>query len=78
MMKAREKYQSLTSSRRMFLDMAIEAAELTLPYLITDDLSTHPDHKRLKQPWQSVGAKAVSEPFSEVNVESSTSTDFVL
>lgn len=60
MMKAREKYQSLTSSRRMFLDMAIEAAELTLPYLITDDLSTHPDHKRLKQPWQSVGAKAVS------------------
>ena len=77
MMKAREKYQSLTSSRRMFLDMAIEAAELALPYLITDDLSTHPDHKRLKQPGKRRRQSGV-ESFGEVNVESSTSTDFVL
>jgi len=58
-MNARERYNSLTSGRRQFLDTAVDCSELTLPYLIDDDLSTKPSQKRLKQPWQSVGSKAV-------------------
>tara|TARA_R100001460_G_scaffold39525_6_gene74361 strand:+ start:7306 stop:8883 length:1578 start_codon:yes stop_codon:yes gene_type:complete len=58
-MKAKERYNRLASDRHQFLDTAVECSELTLPYLITDDLTTNPNHKRLKQPWQSVGSKAV-------------------
>jgi len=58
-MNARERYNSLTNSRRQFLDTAVDCSELTLPYLIDDDLSSKPSQKRLKQPWQSVGSKAV-------------------
>ena len=58
-MNARERYNSLTNGRRQFLDTAVNCSELTLPYLIDDDLSTKPSQKRLKQPWQSVGSKAV-------------------
>ena len=58
-MNARERYNSLTNGRRQFLDTAVDCSELTLPYLIDDDLSTKPSQKRLKQPWQSVGSKAV-------------------
>ena len=43
----------------MFLDKAVECSELTLPYLIDDDISSRPNHKSLKVPWQSVGAKCV-------------------
>tara|TARA_Y100001970_G_C14230941_1_gene858584 strand:- start:1155 stop:2726 length:1572 start_codon:yes stop_codon:yes gene_type:complete len=58
-MNARERYNSLTSGRRQFLDTAVNCSELTLPYLIDDDLSTKPSQKNLKTPWQSVGSKAV-------------------
>ena len=57
MLKAREKYDQLTSSRNQFLDTAVECSMLTLPYLIKKDLSNE-THKRLPTPWQSVGAKA--------------------
>ena len=58
-MKARERYNQLSTGRRQFLDKAIDCSELTLPYLIQDDTSTKPNHESLKVPWQSVGAKCV-------------------
>ena len=58
-MNARERYNKLTSDRSQFLDTAVECSKLTLPYLISDDLSTKYNHKALRSPWQSVGAKAV-------------------
>ena len=58
-MNARERYNKLSSGRSQFLNTAVECSELTLPYLITDDLSSHPNHKTLITPWQSVGAKCV-------------------
>ena len=58
MYKARELYSKLTSDRSPFLDIAVEASELTLPYLITRDV-TYKGSKTLLQPYQSVGAKAV-------------------
>jgi len=56
-MNARESYNKLTSTRSPFLRTAVECSELTLPYLITQDVSTN--HKSLITPWQSVGAKCV-------------------
>ena len=58
-MNARERYNKLTSGRTQFLRTAVECSDLTLPYLITDDLTSHPNHKSLITPWQSVGAKCV-------------------
>tara|TARA_R100001594_G_scaffold51370_1_gene84753 strand:- start:1224 stop:2795 length:1572 start_codon:yes stop_codon:yes gene_type:complete len=58
-MNARERYDQLTSDRHQFLDTAVECSRLTLPYLISDDLTLRHNHKRLVTPWQSVGAKAV-------------------
>ena len=58
-MNARECYNKLSSDRSQFLDTAVTCSELTLPYLISDDLSSKYNHRRLTQPWQSVGAKAV-------------------
>ena len=58
-MKARERYNQLSTSRSEFLDTAVECSELTLPYLIRDDTSTKQNFKRLPSPWQSAGAKAV-------------------
>ena len=58
-MNARECYNKLSTDRSQFLDTAVECSELTLPYLVTDDLATKQNHRRLTQPWQSVGAKAV-------------------
>tara|TARA_B100001029_G_scaffold162919_1_gene152651 strand:- start:44 stop:1630 length:1587 start_codon:yes stop_codon:yes gene_type:complete len=58
MYKARELYSKLSSDRSQFLDVAVEASELTLPYLITRDV-TYKGTKSLLQPFQSVGAKAV-------------------
>jgi len=57
--KARERYNQLQTARQMFLDKAVQCAELTLPYLIDDDISSRPNHKSLEVPWQSVGAKCV-------------------
>ena len=58
-MNARERYNKLTNGRRQFLDTAVQCSQLTLPYLIDDDLSSKQTHKNLKQPWQSIGSKAV-------------------
>ena len=58
-MNARERYNKLSSGRSQFLRTAVECSDLTLPYLITDDLTSHPNHKTLLTPWQSVGAKCV-------------------
>jgi len=58
-MNARERYNKLSTGRTQFLRTAVECSDLTLPYLITDDLSSHPNHKKLLTPWQSVGAKCV-------------------
>jgi len=58
-MNARERYTQLSTSRRQFLDKAVECSELTLPYLIQDDTSSKPTHESLRVPWQSVGAKCV-------------------
>ena len=57
---ARQKYEKLRSYREEFLDTAVECSRLTLPYLIRYDDRRHETHKVLYQPWQSVGAKAVT------------------
>jgi len=57
--KARERYNKLSNARQMFLDKAVTCSELTLPYLIDDDITSRPNHKSLEVPWQSVGAKCV-------------------
>jgi len=54
---ARERYNQLSSNRSQFLDTAVDCSELTLPYLIKEDTNTN--HRKLKTPWQSVGAKSV-------------------
>ena len=57
-MNARSRYDHLTSYRSQFLNTAVECSELTLPYLIQRD-EVRLTHKTLRQPWQSVGSKAV-------------------
>ena len=57
-MSAQSRYDALSGGRTQFLDMAVQCSELTLPYLIQRDESRQ-THKSLRQPWQSVGAKAV-------------------
>ena len=59
MYKASQRYSQLSSARSQFLDTAIECSELTLPYLVQQDLTTKQSHAKLNVPWQSVGAKAV-------------------
>jgi len=55
-MTAKSRYDYLSSERTQFLDEAEQAAELTLPYLITKDTYTK-GMRHLPTPWQSVGAK---------------------
>ena len=57
-MNAKAVYDRLKTHREDFLDIAVKASELTLPYLIRRDDETE-NHKRLVVPWQSVGAKNV-------------------
>ena len=59
MYKARERYSKLATDRSQFLETAVECSELTLPYLVIDDLTQRGGKQNLRQPWQSVGAKAV-------------------
>ena len=59
MISARARYQELFTIRTEFLDVAVECAKLTLPYLIKDDHSYNESHKNLRTPWQSIGAKGV-------------------
>ena len=55
-MTAKTRYDYLSSDRTQFLDEAEQAAELTLPYLITKD-EYQKGMRHLPTPWQSVGAK---------------------
>jgi len=57
--KASERYTKLATNRSQFLDTAVECSELTLPYLVQQDLRQRGGKQSLSQPWQSVGAKAV-------------------
>jgi len=57
---ARHMYEKLRSYREEFLNVAVQCSMLTLPYLIRYDDHRHEVHKTLIQPWQSVGAKAVT------------------
>ena len=57
-MNAKERYDALSSDRAEYLNMAKQASELTIPYLIHDDDITN-GARSLKTPWQSVGAKGV-------------------
>ena len=57
-MTAKTRYDDLVSDRSQFLDSAVEASRLTIPYLIRqDDDSKGP--RSLSTPWQSVGSKGV-------------------
>ena len=57
--KAKERYNQLSTNRNPFLTTAVDCSKLTLPYLIQEDNSSNPSHALLPTPWQSVGAKAV-------------------
>ena len=64
-MTAKQRYDYLRSYRDDFLDKAVEGSRLTLPYLIKQD-DDDSNHKNLKTPWQSVGAKGVSALASKL------------
>ena len=57
-MTAKARYDYLRSTRDNFLDDAIVASRLTLPYLIKQD-DDNSNHKNFTTPWQAVGAKGV-------------------
>ena len=65
MQTAALRYSELSSDRQQFLDVAIQSADLTLPYLMKQDNDTS-NFKPLRTPWQSVGAKAVSTLSSKL------------
>ena len=56
-MSAKTRYDSLATDRSQFLNIAEEAAKLTLPYLIRGEEEWHKGAKELPTPWQSIGAK---------------------
>ena len=58
-MSAKTKYDSLSSNRSQFLNIAEEAAKLTIPYLVRGEEEYTHGAKNLSTPWQSVGAKGV-------------------
>ena len=64
-MKARTRYNQLTTDRATFLDVGLECAKLTLPYLLVNEGDTA-THRPLKTPWQSVGAKSVTTLASKL------------
>ena len=65
--KARERYDKLSSFRSQYLDTAVTAAELTLPYLIhQDDTSGKYAKRTIQTPWQSIGAKGVTTLASKL------------
>ena len=59
MSNARERYNQLSSNRSQFLNTAVDCSELTLPYLVQDDLASKTSRRTLNTPWQSVGSKCV-------------------
>ena len=57
-MTAKNRYDVLAGKRSQYLNIAKQASELTIPYLVhEDDNTTGP--RKLVTPWQSVGAKGV-------------------
>ena len=58
-MTAIARYDSLSSNRSQFLNIAEQATKLTLPYLIRGEEEHNGSAKDLITPWQSVGAKGV-------------------
>ena len=62
---ARNRYQTLTSERTTFLDIGLECAKLTLPYLLINEGNTA-THHIYPTPWQSVGAKSVTTLASKL------------
>ena len=58
-MTAIARYDSLSSNRSQFLNLAEQATKLTLPYLIRGEEEHNGSAKDLITPWQSVGAKGV-------------------
>ena len=56
-MTAKSRYDVLSSDRSQFLNIAEQATELTLPYLVRRDESYNGGARNLPTPWQSVGAK---------------------
>ena len=58
-MSAKTRYDSLASERSQFLNIAEDAAKLTIPYLIRGEEEHMHGAKNLSTPWQSVGAKGV-------------------
>lgn len=54
------RYTALRTDRDQYLDTAMQAAALSIPYLIRwDDEADVKGRRQLKTPWQSVGAKGV-------------------
>ena len=59
MATAKSRYDALASGRNQFLQTAIDASKLTIPYLMKQD-EEDANYKTLITPWQSVGAKGVT------------------
>ena len=67
MEKAKARYDYLRSFRDQYLQTALEAARLTIPYLIRqDDEDGTKSRSQLKTPWQAVGARGVSTLASKL------------
>tara|TARA_B100000073_G_scaffold345857_1_gene355881 strand:- start:915 stop:2471 length:1557 start_codon:yes stop_codon:yes gene_type:complete len=58
-MTAKQRYDVLSSERSQFLDVAEQAANLSLPYLIRGEEEPSGGMKNFKTPWQSIGSKGV-------------------
>ena len=57
-MTAKQRYDILSSDRSQYLNIARQASELTIPYLVHEDDNAR-GARNLVTPWQSVGAKGV-------------------
>ena len=57
-MSAKTRYDVLSSDRSQYLNIAKQASELTIPYLVRED-GNATGVSKLVTPWQSVGAKGV-------------------
>ena len=67
-MKAKARYDYLSSDRSQFLSEAEDASKLTLPYLISGHEENTKGMKQLNTPWQSVGAKGVVALASKLSL----------
>lgn len=65
MATAKSRYDALSSGRNQFLQTGVDAAKLTLPYLMKND-GDDSNHKVLITPWQSVGAKGCTTLASKL------------